>query len=297
MNDQAVERFPLILNFDQSVDLSPATHLDFTQWQEAIRFGTTLKTFAQLRQTLQNLMPEHYGPVFMGSGDYHHITLLLLEHFLQQRAAHHQHSPIDLIIFDNHPDNMRFPFGIHCGSWVYHAAKLPQIRHIHVLGITSNDIGIAHAIENHLRPLYRGKLTYWSMQVNTKWAHYIGLKRAFRSFDSADLLIETFLTTIQEDQNDLYLSIDKDAFSKTVIQTNWDQGIFDKSHLWQVIDTLKPRMKAYDITGEVSEYRYQTAWKRLLSKLDQQAPIPQGILTTWQQQQNAFNSEIVARLT
>lgn len=292
---------PLILNFDQSVHLTSAQTIELTAWQESIRFGSSMKNFDILRQALNHQMPDQYGPVFVGSGDYHHITLLLLERLLAKQSnsligASAEQKPIDLIVFDNHPDNMRFPFGIHCGSWVFHAAKLPQIRHIHVIGITSNDIGFAHAIENHFRPLYRNKLTYWSMQVNTQWASYIGLKKAFKSFASPDLLIESFLQTVKNETNNLYLSIDKDAFSTEVIQTNWDQGILEEDHLWQVIDGLKPRIIAADITGEVSEYHYQTPWKRFLSKLDQQAPIPQESLTALQQQQNAFNTRIIERL-
>ncbi len=89
------------------------------------------------------------GCVLLGSGDYHHVTQLLLERLPSDE-------PIHLIVCDNHPDNMRYPFGIHCGSWVYWASKLPQVARIDVLGISSSDIGWLHAVENHWSPLYKG---------------------------------------------------------------------------------------------------------------------------------------------
>ncbi|MBS7816888.1 arginase family protein [Wohlfahrtiimonas chitiniclastica] len=280
---------PLILDFDHSVSLEHATTIDLSSWQEAIRFGSSLKTYQQLSHYLARILPSNYGTVFMGSGDYHHISTLLIERMPIDE-------PFDVVIFDNHPDNMRFPFGIHCGSWVAHIAKLPQVHHIHVLGITSNDIGIAHSWENHLRPLYGDKLTYWSMKVNTRWAQWMGLKKAFQSFETGDDLIHTFLQMQANSTRPVYLSIDKDALSDQVVQTNWDQGILEARHMMAVIDAIKPRLIGSDVTGDVSEYTYQTGWKRLLSRLDQQAPIPLDKLTAWQATQNAFNKSILDRL-
>ena len=87
---------------------------------------------------------------------------------------------------------MRFPLGMHCGSWVNAASKLPQISHIHVLGITSSDIGLGHAWENHWRPLMGGRLTYWCMDVDVGWGHRLGMGRAFRRFEHPEALVAAF---------------------------------------------------------------------------------------------------------
>src|SRR5260370_14679042 len=63
------------------------------------------------------------GPslTFLGSGDFHHVSLSLISR-LQE--------PFNLLIIDNHPDWMRgVPF-MHCGTWVYHAARLPLLGRI-----------------------------------------------------------------------------------------------------------------------------------------------------------------------
>jgi arginase family enzyme len=144
------KREPLILDFDRSVGPIPgATELALSDWQEAIRFGCTLRTFNRLGRYLDAQMPADYGTVLMGSGDYHHLTWPLVQ---RQRSR----GPFQLVVFDNHPDNMRFPWGIHCGSWVRRVAMLPFVTHVHVVGITSGDIGAKHAWENYLRPLRAG---------------------------------------------------------------------------------------------------------------------------------------------
>ena len=88
---------------------------------------------------------------------------------------------------------MRYPFGIHCGSWVSHAALQPSVRRVHVIGITSGDIGLAHAWENRLTPFLRRKLTYWSVGTDAAWLRLIGRAECCRAFGSADELVRGLL--------------------------------------------------------------------------------------------------------
>jgi arginase family enzyme len=281
---------PLVLDFDRSVGaLAGATVVDLADWQEAIRFGCTLRTFARLRRHLDAVLPAAHGTVLMGSGDYHHLTWPLVE---RQRAR----GPFQLVVFDNHPDNMRFPWGIHCGSWVREVARLPYVTHVHVLGITSGDIGAKHAWENHLRPLRAGKLSYWCMDVDVGWAARLGLAAAFRRFDDPDALTAAFVAHLRQAPQPTYLSIDKDAFSVATARTNWDQGRLEERHALAIIQALRGRIVASDINGEVSAYAYRTWWKRLLSGMDGQAPVPQAELDAWQAQQRALNVRLLAAI-
>src|SRR5271166_5520125 len=68
---------------------------------------------------------------YYGSGDFHHVTLALLRRL---------RTPCNLLVLDKHPDWMRgVPF-LHCGTWLYHAAQLPNVRRIfHVGGETDFD--------------------------------------------------------------------------------------------------------------------------------------------------------------
>ncbi|MBS0582701.1 MAG: hypothetical protein JSS42_06310, partial [Proteobacteria bacterium] len=103
---------PVILDFDRSVgELPDALTIDLADWQEAIRFGCGNRTMEALARKLDAELPRDYGTVFMGSGDFHHLSWPLIRR-LRDRER------FQVVVFDNHPDNMRFPFGIHCGSWV-----------------------------------------------------------------------------------------------------------------------------------------------------------------------------------
>ncbi|OPA96600.1 hypothetical protein BFW87_09735 [Pseudomonas fluorescens] len=285
----SLARAPLILDFDGAVtDIPGATTLPLQAWQEKIRFGCRWAQFKELENALQSQMPSDYGCVFTGSGDYHHLSQLLLHRLPAQQK-------FQLIICDNHPDNMRYPFGIHCGSWVYWASRLPQVEHVHVLGIGSQDIGLGHAWENHWSPLLKGKLTYWNVNVDTRWMNWVGAGRGNRAFSNSDELMRAFLAQFNRSLP-VYLSIDKDVLSPEVVNTNWDQGEFLEQHLTDLISACEGQIIGADITGDVSAYSYESKFKRWLSASDGQEQLPAAQVQLWQQQQNELNSRLVARI-
>lgn len=281
---------PLVLDFDRSVGVLPDAHvIDLVEWQEAIRFGCSLRRFREVTAAIAARLPVRYGTVFLGSGDYHHLSWPLIE----RRVAR---EPFEVIVFDNHPDNMRFPFGVHCGSWVRKVALLPQVAHVHVLGISSGDVSSAHAWENYLAPLARGKLSYWTVGVDTRWAARLGLAKAFNAFDTNAALLERFFEERRGSTVPVYLSIDKDVLDPSVARTNWDQGRLLDTELFSAIDRLQGRLIGSDITGDISAYRYRAWWKRKLSALDEQPEIDAAELAAWQAQQHALNLRLLERL-
>ena len=178
---------PVVLDLDASVGALPGEHrLPLAEWQEAVRFGCTLSMLRRFTAAIDPRLPARHGPVLLGSGDFHHLSWPLIERCAARRAPR----SLRVVVLDNHPDNMRFPFGVHCGSWVRRVARLPAVAQVHVLGITSGDIGWRHAWENHWAPLRAGRLVYWSTGVDVAWARRLGLGQAFRSFASADALVD-----------------------------------------------------------------------------------------------------------
>jgi hypothetical protein len=284
---------PVVLDLDGSVGALPGEiRLPLAAaWQERMRFGCGMGTMQAFRQALDAAMPAvpAHGTVFLGSGDFHHLSWPLIERCI---AAHGftQARPLQVVVLDNHPDNMRFPFGVHCGSWVRRVAMLPQVAHVHVAGITSGDIGVGHAWENYLAPLRAGRLTYWSSGVDTGWARWLGIADRFRAFPDADALVAELTQMLARQQAPTYFSIDKDVFSRRVVQTNWDQGTLEARHAAAVIAGLRGRIVGSDVTGDVSTYRYAAAWKRWLSAGDgQQTDAEHAQLPAWQTAQAAFN--------
>ena len=282
---------PLVLDLDGGVlPLPNARRLALPQWHAPLRFACRHATLARFASEVLATLPAQPGTVMLGSGDFHHLSLPLLRR-LRTRP------PFQLVVLDNHPDNMRFPFGMHCGSWVNAAAALPQISHVHVLGITSSDIGRDHAWENHWRPLLRGRLTYWCMDVDVGWAHRLGLGRAFRRFDHPEALVAAFAAEQAQAPQPSYLSIDKDVFAEDVARSNWDQGRFQLEHALMVVEALRAGgLVGSDITGEVSLAHYPGRFKRWLSSLDGQPQVPAEQLPVWQQQHQQVNRELLAAL-
>ncbi|MDR0881120.1 MAG: hypothetical protein LBP55_01045 [Candidatus Adiutrix sp.] len=282
-------RPPFILDLDGSVGQLAEDEIrrPLQAWQETLRFGCGLSALERFEERL-NLPPDH-GCLFLGSGDYHHLSLLPLRQL--SRAG----QKFDLVVCDNHPDNMRYPFGVHCGSWIRRAAQLAGVHHIHVLGITSGDIGWPHAWENNLAPLLAGRLTYWSIGQGAPWLKLLGHPGRSRCLATADDLLAAF-TAEQTGAGKIYLSIDKDVFGEEVVKTNWDQGLFEKKHLRRLIGACAGRLVGADVTGEISAYAYQGLFKRLLTRWEDQAPPEPSLMAARQRRQQDLNLEIMALL-
>ncbi|SEW17895.1 arginase family protein [Luteibacter sp. 329MFSha] len=283
-------RSPIVLDLDDSVGPLPGGSIvSLRAWEEAIRFGCSLRSLRHLVTAIGPVLPREHGTVFLGSGDFHHLTWPLVERVPGD-------GPLQVVVLDNHPDNMRFPFGVHCGSWVRRVAMLRRVSQVHVVGITSQDIGRAHAWENYLGPLRSGKLTYWSTGVDVSWATRLGLAACFRAFADARSLVDAFVGSQRGQKEPVYLSIDKDAFAPEVAMTNWDQGVMTEADGAAIIGALRDRIVASDVTGEISLYRYRTWWKRRLSAMDGQSEPDAAMLREWQAQQHAFNLRLLSLL-
>ncbi|GAA4336116.1 hypothetical protein GCM10023144_30110 [Pigmentiphaga soli] len=296
----ACARPPVVLDTDGAVGPLPGERRVVLppSWREAVRFGCGLARLRGCAAGLQAHMPPfaEHGTVFMGSGDFHHLSWPLIERCIAARG-HTADKPLRVVVLDNHPDNMRFPWGVHCGSWVRRVAMLPQVAHVHVAGITSGDIGAGHAWEHHLGALRAGRLTYWSVGVDTRWAGWFGLGRAFRNFEDGDALVRALCDTLAAAPHATYLSIDKDAFAPDVAHTNWDQGVLRAEHAEAVAAALRGNLAGSDVTGEVSVWRYRTAWKRWLSAADgQDTGRSDAELPAWQAQQAALNLRLLRAL-
>ncbi|MCX7150094.1 MAG: arginase family protein [Rhodocyclales bacterium] len=277
---------PLILDFDQSVlPLPDSERLPLGDRQESVRFGCALDVLQRLAGEIR---PAASGrsTVFLGSGDFHHLSHLLIQGHARRGEM------LQVVVFDNHPDNMRYPFGIHCGSWVWHVSRLPFVSCVHVLGITSPDVGMAHAWENRLAPLRSGRVRYWCVGPDLNWMKVLGIATS-RSFGSIAEMLDAFAVHIHETTGPIYLSVDKDVLSPSEARTNWDQGVMRMEELGAAIRGLRDRIIASDVTGDVSIYRYRSRLKRLLSGLDGQPEIAPDELLKWQAQHQSINRQLL----
>jgi arginase family enzyme len=281
--------WPLILDFDGSIGSVNATVVDLRERQETIRFGCRMSALRALGDEIAPALSAMPSTVFMGSGDYHHVSYILIDRFRRLAA------PIQVVVFDNHPDNMRYPFGIHCGSWVWHVSRLPFVSCVHVIGITSADVEGMNVWQNHLAPLHSGRVRYWCVGRDLRWMRRVGIKRS-QSFATVSDLLDQFDRESRTWKQPVYLSIDKDVLSRDVVHTNWDQGVMTLEELELAIGMLKKLVIASDVTGEVSTYRFTTRYKRILAALDHQPVIPEGSLRPLQEQHQVVNRRLLSML-
>lgn len=273
----------VVLDLDGSVGAIPgACVLPLASWQERLRFACTRGTLRSFAREIAPRIPAGSGTVLLGSGDFHHLSWPLIERVCS-------HAPFQVVILDNHPDHMRFPIGVHCGSWVQRVARLERVSHVHVVGVTSHDVAASHAFEITLWPLYRRRVSFWCIGVDVGWAGRLGLGHAFRAFDDPAALVRAFADEQCDASTATYLSIDKDVFSEDVARTNWDQGRLTLADAEALISALPGPLIGSDITGEVSHYRYEGALKRWLAALDAQPPVDLDRLDAWQAEQHALN--------
>jgi hypothetical protein len=196
-----------------------------------------------------------------GSGDFHHLSLALVA--LQTQ-------PINLLVLDKHPDWMRgVPF-LHCGTWLYHAARLPHVERVFHVG---GDLDF----DNYYR---------WMAPWNMLRSGKIVVLPAIRSFarggwkriphqplrdGAAGELDANRLWRLLKPYRDnlaarpLYISLDKDVMTGEDAIVNWDSGHLRFAEVERTLETFirlaGGRLAGMDITGDWSPVRVR-GWLR-----------------------------------
>jgi hypothetical protein len=199
-----------------------------------------------------------------GSGDFHHVSLALLRR---------QRRPFNLLVLDNHPDWMRaIPF-LHCGTWLNHAACLPQVQQVfHVGGNMDFDNAFRRLAP---WPLLRaGKVRVFPAIRYFRrgaWGNIINepVRPNEHSPVSSARLDELLLPyRSQLASYPLYISLDKDVMAPEYAAVNWDSGHLT---LPEVEGILKAFVKAaggnllaMDILGDWSPVQTRGLLRRLL---------------------------------
>jgi len=214
---------------------------------------------------------------FLGSGDFHHISSLLIDQFID---------PISVIVFDNHPDWDILPPKTGCGSWVSRVLKKPNVQQVILLGISSDDIStfniqtgnLASLTDNRLEiyPYAHAATRVFLRQVPENRS--LGLKKKmFNSNiywqglkDQQDLaqFSRQLLANLKTKQ--VYVSIDKDCLKSGYALTNWEEGSLELEELLTILKVIKEHadIVGLDITGEYSEVKIRNKVKSFCSRLD-----------------------------
>lgn len=226
-----------------------------------------------LRRRLQQEAPLS-GPelAFSGSGDFHHISLLLVERAIRRLAA----GPITIVHFDNHPDWVRFQRGAHCGSWAVQATRIDGVEKVITIGPCSDDLSSDKSGQADRRALETGRHEIYPYRMPEGGAANTPTGAPWRSIE--DMGEDDFIAFAVKRiaTQSIYVTIDKDVLAPQHAVTNWDQGAASLDFICRCIKALKQRFEicGADIVGDWSPYKYDgglgaIVLKRAESLLDQ----------------------------
>ena len=208
----------------------------------------------------------------LGSGDFHHVAVLLME---QARE------PITIVHIDNHPDWVRLAPRWHCGSWVNQALRLPQVRRVITLGVCSDDLVRPDLKGGNLAALAAGRIVLfpWQHAPSRVWrrvadgAGHRYQKGHLAWSNLAEIGVEKALDAIIAliETDAIWISIDKDVLAEREALTNWDQGHMPLAAVKQIIDAVGARftVAGADICGEFSAAHHSNWFKRWEARMDQ----------------------------
>jgi arginase family enzyme len=240
----------------------------------ALRLWSRPAALDRLSERLGAALPVDRGPtlVFGGSGDFHHVTALLLERACQAAGD----EAMTVVHFDNHPDWVRHGAGLHCGSWVGRAARLPGVARVLTIGVCSSDIDHPDPRSADLALLDERRVELYAYRgpgarafvhlCGRRWPTISGMgEAAFATFAAG---------RIQTDA--VYVTIDKDVLRAQDAATNWDQGQTSLALLKNLVRAVTDgrRLVGADVVGDWSPATYgggplDVALKRGEAMLDQ----------------------------
>ncbi len=228
-------------------------------WGPRVRMACSFRRFRKFEQALaqktDGAADTRPWLTFCGSGDFHHVSLALVRRLRE---------PINLVILDNHPDWMRgVPF-MHCGTWVYHAARLPRVERIYHLG---GDVDF----DNY----YQG-MAPWSLLRSGKivvlpaarrfergsWRRVPneGLRPPGQTSLTAERVAEVLAPHRAElESRPLYISLDKDVMTAQDAAINWDSGHLGLPDVLLLLEYLTQQadLAGMDIVGDWSPVKLQ----------------------------------------
>ncbi len=277
MLDKAIR----ILNFDASVikqkaliSQHKAEIIDLERFSSSARIWMSGRVYREIKNRISGSNKE--APTFIGSGDFHHVSSILLEDVQQ---------PFCLIIFDLHPDWETLPPKMACGSWVTRSLKNKNILKAVLLGVSSDDISTGNIQTGNISALKNDRLEIYPyshaptdvffrrihrnisvVSKNSVLHHKIHWSQLHK-FNLAEFC-ESLFSRLPT--NKVYISIDKDCLQKEYAATNWEEGLMSLDQLLLILRLIRQRLDiiGMDIVGDYSAVEINNPAKRIVSGID-----------------------------
>ena len=270
-----------ILNFDNSII---AQHkllsayltkvIDFT----SLAYSARLFMSSRVRSKISGVLAQEAKnyPCFLGSGDFHHISEVLISRIDQ---------PACLVVFDFHPDWEALPPRFGCGSWVSQALRNKNITKCLLIGSGSQDLSFPALQTANLSALASGRLEIYPYRHkpsrvylrNVKQNQSVIIQKSFFSNKiiwsqlEKENLADFFLKLIKRLPTDkVYVSIDKDCLRSDYALTNWEEGFLQLEQLLTMLKLIRENLDiiGLDVAGDYSSPQFPYKFKAAISKFD-----------------------------
>ncbi len=262
--DDALLRQP---RFVAAAKASGAREISLTDLGPSIRLWVKPADLENLRGRLAAALQglDHDEPVvtWMGSGDFHHVSALLVSLIGEARNI-----PLTVIQFDNHPDWVSCRRGIHCGSWIRYILDNRLAQRVVSIGSTSTDLawpefkgaGLGHVAASRL-VLFPGARMHSMVLGDYGYGQghdQKGRRITWRGNSSvfSERSAARVLQAIETEA--IYITIDKDVLAASDADTNWDQGQMRRGDLtaWLKVLASHHKVLGLDVLGDrsVSEF-------------------------------------------
>jgi len=309
MSDAMTGWAPWVLDLDGGVAAqrcwlgAPTTTLDLRAWGPKIRLCCGMGTFRDFQRDLDAALADlvapqsllggglgcatiqdtpkrtwgcHHGDkqrrhatqlIFYGSGDFHHVSLALCRRV---------RGPFNLLVIDKHPDCMRrLPF-LHCGNWLWHTCRLPNLQKVfHVGGDMDFDNGWRHLLP--WREIRQGKIVVIPARRTFEVGQWKQVPhqplRAEGQTPATPQRISELLRPHLADlaKCPLYISLDKDSMTAAQAVVNWDSSCLSLAEILAVLDDVvaaAPAVAGMDVVGDWSPPRIDGLLRRALAAIE-----------------------------
>jgi hypothetical protein len=221
----------------------------------ALRLWGRPRALDGLRARVRERLPSSAGAacVFAGSGDFHHVSPMLLA-----RALEASPGPVTLVHFDNHPDWVKFHPGLHCGSWVGAAARQPGVVRVLTIGVCSDDIDRPQTKGADLSLVTEDRVELYAWRAPRGAGDVALCGRRWPTIEALGEAAAIDLIAARVETPAIYVTIDKDVLRGEDAVTNWDQGRASLGFVSALTKRLAATHEVIgaDVVGDWSSPRY-----------------------------------------
>jgi hypothetical protein len=270
-----------LLNFDYSITKQkrllsqyPVDILDLSNFGPQARHWMTARIRKVIEEKIRNSTKNSI--TFIGSGDFHHISEILISQFEE---------PLCVISFDFHPDWAILSPRLGCGSWVNEVLKKRNVLKFIMFGVSSTDIssfdiqtGNINSLRDNRVEIYpyahRPTCTFLKKipeNISVKIEDGLLFRKIYWD-ELKDKNLTDFLQTLLDrlPQKKVYITIDKDCLKSNFALTNWEEGMFSLEELLLLLKLIKQNTEivGLDIVGDYSDVLIKGRLRKIISYWD-----------------------------